>query len=55
MPGMMEKLQEQMREIVERTDEICVPAQRAHEPVIENSGGVAVLDEPIGRFTVRKV
>ncbi|MDR1249252.1 MAG: methyl-accepting chemotaxis protein [Treponema sp.] len=54
LSAMMRKIQEQMREIVDRTAEVCASSQSAHESVVENSQGFAVLDEAIQRFTVRE-
>ncbi|MDR1025438.1 MAG: methyl-accepting chemotaxis protein, partial [Treponema sp.] len=53
LSGMMGKIQGQMKEIVDRTAEVCASSQRAHESVVENSQGFAILDEAIRRFTVR--
>jgi methyl-accepting chemotaxis protein len=53
LSGMMGKIQGQMREMVDRTAEVCASSQSAHESVVENSQGFAILDEAIRRFTVR--
>jgi methyl-accepting chemotaxis protein len=54
LSAMMGKIQEQMKEIMARTAEVCDSSQSAHESVVENSKGFAVLDEAIRRFTVRQ-
>jgi methyl-accepting chemotaxis protein len=53
LSGMMGKIQGQMREMVDRTAEVCASSQSAHESVVENGQGFAILDEAIRRFTVR--